>query len=656
MFKYCLLYIISIYSLLFPKVVNLTAEEIKIENSIIIGKNINLDWNKYNIKSKYLIFDKKKSLIFLKKNVYLKEDNSSQIEANSLKLYTKTKNIFFKDIIYFYKKQLWISSNKAEKSKNNFKFFEGSLSTCNIKNFSWRILFKECSFNQRTKNIKFKNITFELFKKKIFSLDHLEPSQKGIHLLIPTIKFKINEGIIYEQPIILIKTDELRLKSTPIYKSFTGYGLTVDSIFHLNKHSSISGKIGYFNNKPSYIKANNVKRDNIGVNFLYKNSNVHSKIKSFNSKLYFNIFYINNTNYSKDFILSNESGFKENNLLFKSNYFIYDKFNYFGIYNHYNLYFNNSQNGKIIQNLPTLHYHRFLTELKKKTKIFYSLDMKISNIIQKNIIKGDKVLFNLPIQYNKAFFNNYLNITFFQIASIKRLNLNKDEYSNLNILYKIKAYNDLINNFNNYTHIINSALLYKKNFINIESSQITNLQQIVLSEEIKDSSLELLFTQSLFYKKSNQIIFHKFNVDFNKKFDLTNMLNNIEFSKKKFKFFNRTIYNKDSFNLFSLGFDYKNKNITTSLIDTIRTSKDFKISNNFIIIKNSVDYSKNKTIYFKYDFDLKNKFNHIWDISWEYKKNCISFKLGFGEERIPNKINYFINKNIHFNFKLILPF
>lgn len=116
-------------------------------NSILYSINLHLIADKVEIKNK----------IITAKNTLLNWDNS-HIKANILRVNSETKNIFFYKIKYFYSNKLWIIAKSGGKIKNNFFFKQGTFSTCNILNPDWKILFTDCSFNENTKQIKFKNI------------------------------------------------------------------------------------------------------------------------------------------------------------------------------------------------------------------------------------------------------------------------------------------------------------------------------------------------------------------------------------------------------------------------------------------------------------------------------------------------------------------
>jgi len=69
-----------------------------------------------------------------------------------------------------------------------------------------------------------------------------------------------------------------------------------------------------------------------------------------------------------------------------------------------------NSNDRTIQELPSLHYHRYLQQLIRG-RLFYTVDTRVNNYTRAKGSQATQFELDLPITYYNSLFNDFLNFS-----------------------------------------------------------------------------------------------------------------------------------------------------------------------------------------------------------------------------------------------------
>lgn len=623
------------------------------------------------IKANKATYNQKTSELLLTGSVEMMRQGEDRISSERLHINTATKSVDFKKLLLTTEEDLWILAKNAEKVENNYKIYNSLLSSCNRKKPDWTLAFAEANYHKDKNYITLKDVKLSFFEVPVFYFPYLAFStveERTSGLLLPQMKLSQSEGLTYVQPIYYVLSHNMDIEFDPQIRTNRGLGGHTTFRFVDSNHSEGSIRLGYFKNSDAYVRENHLNKEHYGGEFLYKSTNIlpQSMVeKRYKSGLYVNATYLNDLEYLNLQKESASSLIVSNLVESRLNAFVYDDNDYFGLYGKYYIDVSKEDNKETIQELPTLHYHRFMDYLFKD-KLFYTFDARVHYYTR---VKGSRAYqseFDLPVTYYDSFFNNYLDVTlsenlYFSNVFFRNLNQPSKDYHYYRNYHTLELSSDLIKSYGEDTHILHPSLIYTKPSLESE--------QPFAYEDLNQEQKELFVTQTERENISLGLTQYYYNKDLN--LNLSHRLAFVNFPKDPLSrgdLNNEFGYSADHLNIYSnlyYSFDKEKLRSLTSSVSYNQNNYDIMLThfyNNDFLLENEKSsfislgfkqqYNKHNEWFANGDYDLVQGFNHQWSVGWEHRQKCWSAKLSMGQETIPNVTRSFKNNMLYFEINL----
>ncbi len=314
--------------------------------------------------------------------------------------------------------QVWMSCASAASEQDAIELSSGMLSGCDPNDPIWKLYFSSSDYNSTTKWLNLYNTRVVIGEVPVFYLPYFGYSldtTRRTGLLLPSMGFSEREGFFYEQPIYIAEQNWWDLELNPQIRTSRGYGLYSMFRFVDTNLSSGSLYMGTFKEKTEYFNEYNLENtDHYGVNFKYTNQNPLRTWLGMESEgqsgIYADINWMNDIEYinlkNNDETLNATSS----QIFSKANLFYNGDQNYFGTYFKYYLDLKQENNDETIQNLPILHYHRYL-ESWLEDHLFYTVDLTANNYYRKVGSTAQEIAGNIPLTLQGTFFDGYLDVS-----------------------------------------------------------------------------------------------------------------------------------------------------------------------------------------------------------------------------------------------------
>ncbi len=624
------------------------------------------------IKAGEVVYDKNSSKLLFSGGVEIIRKDETKVFSDALTIDTSTKAVDFKELLLTTEEDLWISANDAVKEGNSYKIFNSTLSSCNKKNPDWTIEFAEASYQKDKEFMTLSEAKLSFYDVPIFYFPYLAfptVNKRTTGLLFPTMKFSDIEGFVYEQPFYYASQSNFDIEFDPQIRTNRGAGGYVTTRFVDSNHSAGRFTVGYFKNKDTYAEKYNFNNEHYGFEFLYKSTDILPQSEYWNkykSGMYVDVNYLNDLEYlnlQQDFA----SGLVASNLIeSRLNAFVYDSNDYFGMYGRYYVDTRSRDNKGTIQDLPTLHYHRFLSSIINDD-IFYTFDVRAHNYTRVRGSRAYQTEFNLPLTYYDSFFNNYLDFKlsenlYLSQVSFSNLEQKVNNYRYYRNFHTMELSSDLVKNYGEDTHTLHPSIVYVKPSFEEESPfkyEALNMeQQELFVTQTQKESLSLGLSQYYYNQELDMNLFQRLAFI---KFPQSN-------SFKKGNINSEIGYTKDSLNFYSNIFYSLDQNELASATTSVtynQSNYDIMLThfyNNGFLLNGEQTNFVNGTFYYNLnkshqwfingDYDLSQNFNHQWHLGWEHRQKCWGIKLSVGQEVIPNFNTSFRNNIAFFELRL----
>jgi len=623
------------------------------------------------LKANRATYDKNSSELILSGGVEMIKKDETKIFSEVLHINTATKAVDFKELLLTTEEDLWISAQEAERDKDNYKIFNSVLSSCNRKNPDWTIEFAEAHYRKDKEFISLSEAKLSFFDVPVFYFPYLAfptVDKRTSGLLFPQFRLSESEGLVYQQPIYYVPTNNIDIELNPQLRTNRGFGLHATMRFVDSNHSEGEFRTGYFKNNSAYIKEENLDKEHYGFEFLYDSTDILPEIdffENYKSGLYVNATYLNGLEYlnlQKD----RASSLISSNLIeSRLNAFLYDDNDYYGLYAKYYIDISKKDNKETLQELPTLHYHRFMKYLFED-KLFYTFDARVHNYTRVKGSRAKQTEFDLPITYYDSYFDGYLDFTLSEnlyLSDVFFSNLNQPskDYRYYRNYHTLELSSDLVKAYGEDTHTLHPSLVYTKPSFENESpvkySDLNEEQKALFVTQTQRENISLGLSQYYYNKDLDVNLFHRLAFVKFKEGELNKGDINNEFG-----------YTGDNLNLYSNLFYSLDKSIVRSLTSSLTYNQsnydimlthfynnDFLLDNektSFINAELRHRYNKHNQWFVSADYDLEQNFNHQWNIGWVHRQKCWGATVGIGQERIPNVESSFQNSMLYFELNL----
>jgi LPS-assembly protein len=629
----------QIYTMYAPEVIG-KDDKVYANNSVII-KSGDLIY-----RAKRAIYDKKKELLELYEDVSITSNNtttySPHMKIDLKRQEAKTKKFF----IYDCSSKLWVRGREFDLNRDIYEIEDSEVSSCEVYDPDWKILFSTGRYYQSKDFLTLTRPTFYFKNIPILALPWFAfptVKKRTSGLLRPDIGVDSENGVTYIQPYFYAPKPNWDIEFRPQIRSKRGYGLYGDIRFVDSKSSSGSLSFGKFYEDGVYAKKNSIKNStHYGAELKYQRSSLLSSLfkkDSTTDGFMLDLNYINDIDYQN----LKSSTIKSYNKLVTSklNYHIKRDRDYFGVYSKYFIDTSKDSNDDTMQELPTLHYHRFTTKTPIENLI-YSIDYKYKRNYRKEGLNASLHEVNMPLKLDIPLLDNFLN---FSVS--ENLYYNKIEYSNSTLesidnakyfsnYHQISLNSDLLKPYENFLHNIQLEARwivpsfedkdgYFADFISIgpqKKSLILGVNQYFYNN-LGNNFLSLRSRQHIYGKDEdkkygdflNEVLFHySKNLTIGENISYShddNILNKIQTS---------ITYSDNSYN-FRLSHTYKDDSYS-SKINYVTSDLSMKLVNDFVVNANI-------------NYDLDQDITRDWSLGVFRDKRCWDYKVTYKESMIP---------------------
>ena len=662
--------------------IEINAEDINSSNGVMKAKRDVLALIEDSlIKTDNAKFDKNKNSMLFDGKIDILNYEQKNISAKNIYFDINKNKSLYKDTLIINEDDFWIYSKTIKKSSNKYKLDSSIISSCGIKNPDWILAFDRAKYDSNSSQMQIYNAKFLVAGVPIFYTPYLSFSTKqerSSGLLMPKIGFSENYGFLYEQPIYYAPSPSWDVELNPQIRTNRGEGIYSTLRFADTANSFGMLKLGYFKNSDDYILEHNLKNsEHYGLQFLYDSSHIFSSLKSynFNDGLYANITLLNDIDYlnlQKDsFIQLEDTNIKESRL----NYFLYNDDYYGGLYGKFFIDTTKINNDDTINELPTLHLHKYIDSLYND--ILYSIDLESYNYYRKEGSRAQKIDFKIPITYNKSFFNDYINLSLSQnIYASKSFfnNLSKEytdnnltqEYKYINSYSQIEVSSELTKSYGNHAHIIRGYINYSKpNFESESDIEYKNLSsdiQELFSVEKLTENISFGWSQYIYDERGKLKLYHRlsqqYNLDGENEFG--DLRNEIGYNDNGFEIYNNITYSP------------KHNSLRSSITTIGYRSSEYMLSSSYYYSYNFIsEKSSNIDFNFYYNvnenlkllggltYDIADSYNDRWRFGLKYDRDCWGMSALFKQDRVAMLTNSGVesDNSISFTFQFnIVPF
>ncbi|HIQ28652.1 MAG TPA: LPS-assembly protein LptD, partial [Sulfurovum sp.] len=348
--------------------IEVTAKSLQTTNETVeASEGVVVYYDDAVIKASTAVYNKKTKLLILDGNVEMIGYQGTKEHTSHMEIQTDTKEVYFEKLFFSSQNDVWLLADKAHRADGNYTFGQSMLSSCEIEDPLWTMVFDRSVYDSHDKYMK-------VYDAKIYFLDipllytpYLAFSthkERSSGLLFPGFGYSDLEGFLYEQPIFWAISDSMDIELNPQIRTSRSVGVYSTFRFVDSAYSSGTMRMGYFKDNQSYVEQQNLPNDShYGFEFNYESSKVFPNIlpKGFTDGLYVNTTFLNDIDYLN---------LQQNNLSHfgltplqesRVNYFAYNNDYYIGLNAKYFIDTrNNVDQDETIQILPSIQGHKYL--------------------------------------------------------------------------------------------------------------------------------------------------------------------------------------------------------------------------------------------------------------------------------------------------------
>ena len=560
--------------------------------------------------------------------------------------------------------QVWMSCAQANAENNDIDLSSGMLSGCDPNDPIWKLYFSSSDYNTETKWLNLYNARVVIGEVPVLYLPYFGYSldrTRRTGLLLPSMGLSGREGFYYEQPIYIAEQNWWDLELRPQIRTKRGQGLYTTFRFVDSPLSKGTLDMGTFKEQREYLTENNLEnRDHYGVNFHYENMNLLKSWLGIESEgqsgAYFDINWMNDIEYI-NLAQDDETLHATTSQVFsRVNLFYNEEKNYLGTYFKYYLDLTKDNNDDTIQNLPTIHYHRYLQSWLKD-HLFYNVDLNAKNHYRKVGTTARELEANLPITLQGALFDDYLDVSLTSQLYGKYINFDDATGSNdsgrfgrsTNIL---QAGSHLTKGYDDFSHTLGLDVAFVKNGAESRKGYFETYEYACTLDPTSDAcsyysitnieeATQIQFTQFFFDNNGSQILYHRLTQSINSSDDKPGELENeVEWQVlPELALYSDTVYDHD--------LDTVTKQVTTvkygedelkgslSHFYEDRARRNRAKDSSYMTANVSYRYNNHYKYFAQYAYDLENRIKKNAQIGFLYSKRCWDFGLRYAEINRP---------------------
>jgi LPS-assembly protein len=669
---------VFIYASVDASQIEITAKEIHATETSVVAKNgVVVYYNNTIIKSESAVYNKIKKLLILDGKIEIIGYDGSKENVHHMEIYTQTQEVHFNELFLVSKNDIWFYSEDGEKKQGIYSLGESVLSSCEIENPLWKMMFSKSQFDSVNQYMKVYNAKVYLGDMPVFYFPYLAFStnkQRTSGFLFPVLGYSSLEGILYEQPIFWALSKNMDIEFNPQIRTKRSVGIYSTFRFLDSPYSSGKLRLGYFKDKTSYVQNQNLKNNtHYGLEFNYQSSKIISDYlpQGFEDGIYINSTFLNDIDYLN--LQKNHlshfglTPLQESRL----NYFAQNNEYYGGVNVKY--FIDTRQNvnqNKTLQILPSLEFHKYLDHFLVKN-FTYSVDFKMNNFDRKQGTTMRQAEMQIPLELTASYFDNYLNISVGDTLYYSKFFFGNglftyDKFEYYSTIHQVKLFSDLEKQYNTFIHIIQPSVQYIKP--GIESQKPTNFSSLDttqkelftvglpeekyifrLSQYFYDKNIDLKF-----YQRMSQLYYprriHK----------LGDLSNEMQYNEKNWMIYSNIIYSytyrkiKES----STRVDFYDDGYHVSLGHTytaILPNNSLSIGSNDIDVGFTYQYSKHLSFQGDFAYGLNKSSGKQWRFGSMYHQDCWSISTSVRQDITPRPTGFTTDTTFYVQLNFI-PF
>ncbi len=514
------------------------------------------------IKASTAVYNKKTKLLILDGNVEMIGYQGTKEHTNHMEIQTDTKEVHFEKLFFSSQNDVWLLADKAHRVDGNYTFGQSMLSSCEIEDPLWTMVFDRSVYDSQDKYMK-------VYDAKIYFLDipllytpYLAFSthkERSSGLLFPGFGYTDLEGFLYEQPIFWAISDSVDMEFNPQIRTSRSVGIYSTLRFVDSAYSAGTMRIGYFKDNQSYVEQQNLPNDShYGFEFNYESSKVFPSIlpKGFTDGLYVNTTFLNDIDYLN---------LQQNNLSHfgltplqesRVNYFAYNNDYYMGLNAKYFIDTrNNVDQDETIQILPSIQGHKYLQHFLWNN-LTYSADLKVNNFDRKKGTTMRQAEVRIPIEFTTSFFDDFMSISlgeefFYSKFFFKNGTFIYDDFQYYSTISKAKLFTDLTKQFDSFIHVFQPSLSYLKpgseNQSPVEFSLLDEEQKALFTVGLPEEQFDLSFSQYFYDKNMRLKFFQRFSQKYypGRNYKLADLSNEMQYNWRRWSMYSNIVYSHE---------------------------------------------------------------------------------------------------------------
>jgi LPS-assembly protein len=630
----------------------------------------------YILSAKDARYNKESSDLELFENIRANNEGKYKLLGSYAKLNLATKQKSFQPFFMLdTASEVWLSGESGDTEYNDIAIKSGVMSGCNPNDPLWKMEFSSSSYNTESKWLNLYNARIYIYDILVlytpyfgYSLD----TTRRTGLLVPTFGISNDEGFYYEQPLYIAEQNWWDLELKPQIRTNRGGGGYAEFRFLDSAVSQGTLRGGYFKEKVDYVSKNELLYDShYGYNFGYNNRDFVNQWFGTDLEAQTGLYIDINNMTDVDYINLSTNDTTQNvtatQVLSRINIFYNSEKNYLGLYAKYYKDLTLESNDETLQQLPTLHYHNYLGTLLDDVML-YNLDVQSNNIYRQADKKVVQTNINLPITFQTALFDDYINVYYKTQLYAQHSKFSGDAldasvvYDDGLLMRNSNAFGvstQLTKAFDTFTHVIGFGSTFNTKGIDSRDGFYEEYEEYCLNPENQDTpacefyniseideTLSFDFTQYFYNQESQEVLYHRlaqvvtYGDNSDQLGELENELNYqitpslsyynnmfYNYSMNSFsKIFNQLSYTKSGWQL-SLSHLYKDTFLEKTDTYTPYTS--------YITSSASYTYDEHYRYHASLNYDYENKSKKSSEIGFMYKKRCWDFGLRYVENTRP---------------------
>jgi len=660
LFRLSFLFLFVIVGYAQTQKVEILANSLDKKGTMVHAKDSVVLYNeKYIITADEAYYDYNSSDLELIGNITIMEGASFSTRSGYTKLNMKKDSGSLTPMFaYTGESKIWLKCNEAEFDPRYYVTKKSILSSCDVQNPDWKIVFTSGEYDRKEQFLQTYNTLFYVTDVPIFYLPYFSfptDTTRRTGLLRPEISFGGDEGFYYMQPIYFAPQINWDFQFNPQIRTNRGTGF--HGILRFVDSPNSSGKIllGQFAEQKGYMLENDLKNSkHYGLSIIYDRSKLLSGYfgKNVEDGLWVDINYLNDIDYLNT--IDNTKKTYDSLVQSTLNYYIKRELDYFGLYAKYYIDTSKDFNKDTIQELPSVQYHRFASSILADN-IFYSIDYYATNYTSEKKLDSITHQISVPISVHFPLFNDLLHF-----KATESLYLASVDYDDgvgtsgsgdiVQNFHKLSLYTELAKTYKDFLHTFYLGAEYtipgqskKSNGFEkiLDNTDLQELDSLVVNTK---ENIGLNLVEYFYNKDGKKLVAHTLRQsiimgDLSKsEYKYKDLSNSVHF------YFNDNLtlsnilnysHEYSRFSKFQTSLKWEIEDYSTNFIHTYQKDSLGEVDN-YLTFKINTNYIKDYNLFASMNYDIEDDYFKSWQVGWTMKKKCWDYRLTYREEVEPD--------------------